>query len=79
MAILEVINLKKSFGAQEVLKGINFEMDKGEVVVIIGSSANKKSPTGVRAGRARLEGEESIHCLRCAPQALTFCYYNSTV
>ena len=40
MAILEVINLKKSFGAQEVLKGINFEMDKGEVVVIIGSSGS---------------------------------------
>ena len=43
MAILEVINLKKSFGAQEVLKGINFEMDKGEVVVIIGSSGSGKT------------------------------------
>ena len=43
MAILEVKNLKKSFGAQEVLKGINFEMDKGEVVVIIGSSGSGKT------------------------------------
>ncbi|UKI14902.1 MAG: ATP-binding cassette domain-containing protein [Clostridiales bacterium] len=43
MAILEAINLKKSFGAQEVLKGINFEMDKGEVVVIIGSSGSGKT------------------------------------
>ena len=43
MAILNVKNLKKSFGAQEVLKGINFEMDKGEVVVIIGSSGSGKT------------------------------------
>ena len=43
MAILEVKNLKKSFGAQEVLKGINFEMDKGEVVVIIGTSGSGKT------------------------------------
>lgn len=43
MAILEVRNLKKSFGDQEVLKDINFEMDKGEVVVIIGSSGSGKT------------------------------------
>lgn len=43
MAILEVKNLKKSFGPQEVLKGINFEMEKGEVVVIIGSSGSGKT------------------------------------
>ena len=38
MAILEVKGLKKSFGANEVLKGIDFELNRGEVLAIIGSS-----------------------------------------
>ena len=43
MAILEVKNLTKSFGKTEVLKGVDFSMEKGEVVSIIGSSGSGKT------------------------------------
>ena len=43
MAVLEVKNLKKSFGKTEVLKGINFSLEKGEVLAIIGSSGGGKT------------------------------------
>lgn len=41
--MLEVKNLKKSFGTNEVLKGIDFKVDKGEVVVILGASGSGKT------------------------------------
>lgn len=41
--ILEINELKKSFGAQEVLKGIHLNVREGEVVSIIGSSGSGKS------------------------------------
>ncbi|RVU54701.1 amino acid ABC transporter ATP-binding protein [Anaerosphaera multitolerans] len=41
--ILKVENLKKNFGNNEVLKGINFTVNKGDVVSIIGSSGSGKS------------------------------------
>lgn len=41
--LIEVKNLYKSFGKIEVLKGINAEIHKGEVVVIIGPSGSGKS------------------------------------
>lgn len=43
MAFLEVKNLQKKFGDTAVLKGVSFEMEKGEVVSIIGSSGNGKT------------------------------------
>ena len=43
MAILEVKNLRKSFGKTEVLKGIDFSLEKGEVLSIIGSSGSGKT------------------------------------
>ncbi len=43
MALLEVKNLKKSFGNVEVLKNISFSMEKGQVVSIIGSSGSGKT------------------------------------
>ena len=43
MAILEVKNIHKSFGHNEVLKGIDFSMEKDEVLSIIGSSGSGKT------------------------------------
>lgn len=43
MAILEVKNIKKSFAKCEVLKGISFSLEKGEVLSIIGSSGSGKT------------------------------------
>lgn len=43
MKILEVKNLAKNFGKIQVLKGIDFSMEKGEVVAIIGSSGSGKT------------------------------------
>lgn len=41
--MLEVSNLKKSFGKVNVLKGISFKVEKGEVISIIGPSGCGKS------------------------------------
>ncbi len=43
MAVLDVIGLSKHFGATEVLNGITFSQQKGEVVSIIGSSGSGKT------------------------------------
>lgn len=43
MAMLEVKNLSKSFGRLNVLKDISFEVEKGQVVAIIGPSGSGKS------------------------------------
>ncbi len=43
MAILEVKNIKKNFGKTEVLKGISFSLEEGEVVSVIGSSGSGKT------------------------------------
>ena len=43
MSVLEVKNLKKSFGDVNVLKGVNFSMKEGEVVAILGSSGGGKT------------------------------------
>ncbi|MFZ2496463.1 MAG: amino acid ABC transporter ATP-binding protein, partial [Trichococcus flocculiformis] len=42
-AKINVSNLKKSFGSNEVLKGIDLEVAEGEVVCIIGPSGSGKS------------------------------------
>ena len=43
MNILEVKDLRKRFGDNEVLKGINLSLKKGEVLSIIGSSGGGKT------------------------------------
>ena len=43
MSILEVKNIKKSFGKTEVLKGVSFSLEKGQVLAIIGSSGSGKT------------------------------------
>jgi len=43
MSLLKIINLHKRFGDLYVLRGVNMEVEKGEVVVVIGPSGGGKS------------------------------------
>ncbi|MBE6591006.1 MAG: amino acid ABC transporter ATP-binding protein [Ruminococcaceae bacterium] len=43
MALLEVKDIRKSFGKAQILKGISFDLEKGEVLSIIGSSGSGKT------------------------------------
>lgn len=63
--MIRLHNLRKSFGNNEVLKGINLEVERGEVLVLIGPSGsgkstllrcvnNLESPTG---GEVTVDGE----------------------
>ena len=65
MAVLEVTNLKKSFGCTDVLKDVSFSLEKGQVLALIGSSGSGKT-TLLRclnfletpdAGEIRVNGE----------------------
>lgn len=41
--VIDIQHLNKAYGSHEVLKDINFSVNKGEVVTIIGSSGSGKS------------------------------------
>ena len=64
--MVEMENVYKSFGSNEVLKGINLVVDEGEKVVIIGPSGSGKSTIlrcinrleNIQAGTLRFEGLE---------------------
>ena len=43
MSIIEIKNIYKNYGALEVLKGINFNIESGDVTTIIGPSGSGKS------------------------------------
>ena len=43
MALLEVRDITKSFGKTDVLKGISFDLEEGNVLSIIGSSGSGKT------------------------------------
>ena len=43
MPLLEIKNIRKHFGDTDVLKGVSFSLDQGQVVAIIGSSGSGKT------------------------------------
>ena len=68
MPRLEVRNLQKGFGGTEVLRGVSFTLESGQVLAIIGSSGSGKT-TLLRclnfletpdAGQILLDGEELL-------------------
>ncbi len=70
--VLRVEDIHKSYGSNEILKGVSFEIKKGETTVIIGSSGSGKSTllrcinqlTVPDKGRIWLEGEEVTHHMK---------------
>src|SRR3954471_6169146 len=68
MAIIEVSNLKKSFGKLDVLKQITFDVNKNDVVAIIGPSGSGKSTLlrslvhleEINAGRITISSEAFV-------------------
>lgn len=68
MKILEIKGLRKSFGSVEVLRGIDMDVETGEVTAVIGSSGSGKS-TMLRClinlerldgGTVRVDGEDMV-------------------
>lgn len=43
MALLQVTNIKKNFDGVQILKGISFSLERGQVLAIIGSSGSGKT------------------------------------
>ena len=43
MAVLQINGIKKGFGSTDVLKGVSFSLEKGQVLTIIGSSGSGKT------------------------------------
>lgn len=64
--MIEIENVRKSFGPLEVLKGIDLTVQKGEVLTIIGGSGSGKSTLltcinglePIDSGRIRVDGTE---------------------
>ena len=69
MAFLEGRDIYKRFGSEDVLNGISFDLEAGEVLSIIGSSGNGKTTLlrcmnyleSIDEGTIRLNGEEILN------------------
>ncbi len=67
-ALIAMRDVKKSYGENVVLNGINLEVEKGDIVAIIGSSGSGKSTMvrciagleDIQSGKIFLRGEEII-------------------
>ena len=61
MAILEVKNLTKNFGKIQVLKGIDFSLEHGQVLSVLGSSGSGKTTMlNVIGGLDGIDGGEIL-------------------
>ena len=68
MAIIEVSNLKKSFGKVDVLKQITFDVNKNDVIAVIGPSGSGKSTMlrslvhleEINAGSITISGDQFV-------------------
>jgi peptide/nickel transport system ATP-binding protein len=65
-ALLEIRNLKIRFGAAEAVRGINLQIDEGEVLGLVGESGSGKSATalallGLLGAAAQVEGQILWH------------------
>ena len=77
-AAISIEGLRKSFGATEVLKGINLQVDPGEVIAIIGKSGSGKSTllrciNGLEMfqhGNLKVQGQPLVHNDPTAMRAL---------
>lgn len=69
MPLVEISNVHKSFGQLEVLKGINIEVEEGDITVLIGRSGSGKSTLlrcvngleVINSGSIHVDGVEVTH------------------
>ena len=66
MPILEIKGFKKSFGKTQVLNGVDFSMDEGEVLSVIGSSGSGKTTLLRCINFLERADEGEISSIQCA-------------
>ena len=68
--MIEVVNIRKSFGTLNVLKGINLQVNEGEVVAIVGASGAGKTTLLQIMGTLMKQDEGEIIINKISPRKL---------